>query len=372
MRILQTPVRFYPYTGGVENYVLNLSRELVKAGCEVVVMCAAEGGSPGRETIDGIEVIRVRYTGKIANTNLTPSLPIRMLGERFDLIHAHLPTPWSADWSAVVAGMRKKPLVLTYHNDVVGEGFADVVARIYNASALRHLLGTASKIIVTQPKNVERLRYLRNYISKIAFVPVGVDTHRFKPLDVERRNNTLFFLSVLDEYHRYKGLDSLLEAVVAVRRRIPDIRLLVGGSGELLDYYRRRAKTLGLERNVEFLGYVPEDTLPFLYNSCSALVLPSIDPSQEGFGIVALEAMACNTPVIVSEITGVAEDVRELRCGEVVELADGEEYVMRLANAIIRVMEKRKWWRFSRVVRDRYGWSRIARRILEIYEEIGG
>ncbi len=99
MRILQTPARFYPYVGGVENYVYYLSKELVKRGHEVKVMCAREPKLESKE-IDGIEVERLDYIGKTANTNLTLSLPRRLLKEDFDVLHTHLPTPWSA-WEKV-------------------------------------------------------------------------------------------------------------------------------------------------------------------------------------------------------------------------------------------------------------------------------
>ncbi|MDP7494745.1 MAG: glycosyltransferase, partial [Candidatus Undinarchaeales archaeon] len=114
MRILHTPVRFHPYTGGVENYVLELGRRIAARGHEVAVVCADEPHASGCE-VDGISVRRLSYLGKIANTNVTPTLPLRLLRERFDILHTHLPTPWSADWSAIVSWMRRKPMVLTYH-----------------------------------------------------------------------------------------------------------------------------------------------------------------------------------------------------------------------------------------------------------------
>lgn len=93
MKILQTPVRFHPFIGGVENYVYNLSRGLVGLGHEVTVLCANESKLEKEELLDGIKVRRLPYACKIANTNITPSLPIEILREEFDLIHAHLPTP---------------------------------------------------------------------------------------------------------------------------------------------------------------------------------------------------------------------------------------------------------------------------------------
>lgn len=107
MKIIQTPARFYPFTGGVENYVYGLSKELVKQGYEVKVICAREPDKDVKE-IDGIKVEKLRWIGKVANTNITPFLPFKLLFEDFDVIHTHLPTPWSADWSAIIAWIRRK------------------------------------------------------------------------------------------------------------------------------------------------------------------------------------------------------------------------------------------------------------------------
>ena len=87
----------------MENYVHSLSRELVEMGHEVTVLCANEPESEKDDVIDGIKVRRLPYIGKIANTNITPRLPLEILRDDFDIIHTHLPTPWSADWSERMA-----------------------------------------------------------------------------------------------------------------------------------------------------------------------------------------------------------------------------------------------------------------------------
>ena len=103
MRIVQTPARFYPFIGGVENYVYNLSKELARLGQEVQVICAREPEAQENESRDGIEIKRLPYIGKVANTNITPALPFALFQQDFDLIHTHLPTPWSADWSLIIS-----------------------------------------------------------------------------------------------------------------------------------------------------------------------------------------------------------------------------------------------------------------------------
>ena len=371
MNILQTPVRFRPFIGGVENYVYNLSRGLVRLGHDVTVLCANEPKSEREELMDGIRVRRLPYIGKIANTNITPGLPIEILREDFDLIHAHLPTPWSADWSAIVAKMRRRPLILTYHNDIVGAGFANRVAQLYNHTALKFLLKQADEVLITQPKYLRSSPYLKGYEDKIVVIPVGVDVERFRPMRSEKINNSVFFLSVLDEFHRYKGLDQLLRALVLVKEKIPDVKLTVGGDGHLLEHYRMLSEDLGLRENVEFLGRVPEEMLANYYNKCDIFVLPSVSKAQEGFGMVLLEAMACGKPVVCTEIVGVADEVKTEGAGLIVEPSNAEELAGAMSYLLQNGSLAHKMGEVGRgLVEERYGWEKVAKRVEEVYEEL--
>lgn len=370
MKIVQTPARFYPFVGGVENYVYNLSKELVKKGHEVTVICANEPNTKRKEIIDRIVVKRLPYIGKIANTNITPTLPLELLKEDFDIIHTHLPTPWSADWSVIFAKLKKKPVVITYHNDIVSKGFASYIAKFYNLTSLNLVLRIAKKIIITQPKYLEQSPYLKKYKDKIEVVPVGVDTKKFKPLNVDEEEHTLLFLSVLDRFHEYKGLEYLLKALKIVKDEIKDVKLIIGGEGEFKTYYQEMANHLGVGDNVEFVGFIPDGKLTEYYNRCSIFVLPSYSSDQEGFGIVLLEALACGKPVVTTEIVGVSKDVQNLNAGIVVKPRD----VKNLADAIIRILQdddlKRKMGKNGRKVAEKYSWEKVAGVVEKIYTEL--
>jgi len=369
MKILQTPVRFYPFIGGVENYVYYLSKELARLKHDVTVICANEPNTKKEEDINGIKVKRLSYIGKIANTNITPKLPLEILKEDFDILHTHLPTPWSADWSAIISKIKNRPLILTYHNDIVGNGFANYIAKFYNATILKLLLRKANAIIITQSGYYDYSPSLKRYKDKIGVIPNGVDIERFKPLNVEKEENTLFFLSVLDEFHRYKGLDYLFEALKRVKKKIPNVRLIVGGKGKLLNYYKQKVISMDLRDNVEFVGFIPDEEIVEYYNKCDVFALPSISAKQEGFGIVLLEAMACEKPVVSTEIVGVAEDIKEGNAGKIIKPKDDEG----LAEAIIEILEDknlaRKMGKNGRkLVEEKYTWEKIATNVLDAYE----
>lgn len=371
MKILQTPIRFYPFIGGVENYVYYLSQELVKKGHQLRVLCANEPPSPREEIIEGIGVKRLNYIGKVANTNITPGLPYAMSKENFDVIHTHIPTPWSADWSYMASKLKKKPLIITYHNDIIGNGAAHHVAKLYNTTGLKLLLNHATRIIITQPDYLISSPYLKKYEDKIEVIPNGVDVGKFKQLKLPESSNTLFFLSLLDEFHQYKGLDYLLKALKIVKKDIDDVKLIVGGEGKLLNHYTKMAHDLGLEKNIEFHGFIPHEKIVEYYNKCNVFVLPSISSKQEGFGIVALEALACETPVISTDIVGVADDLKHVNAGRIIPPKDVEK----LAGAIIELlsnieMSKKMGVNGRKLVQEKYTWAKIANMTENLYKKV--
>ena len=371
MKVLQTPVRFYPFIGGVEQYVYYVSRELAMLDdCEVKVICANEASSVDVEVYNGINIRRLGYIGKVANTNITLSLPTTLYREDFDIIHTHIPTPWSADWSNIITRIKHKPLIVTYHNDIIGENLADKIAKIYNKTALKLLLNKADKIIITQDDYIQS-PHLENYKEKITTIPNGVDTQLFQPPQHPRKKNQIFFLSVLDKFHKYKGLDYLLDALTIIKEDIEDVQLVVGGKGELLEYYKEKTRKLHLEENVEFKGFLTDDQVKEYYAQSQVFVLPSISSLQEGFGIVLLEALSSKTPVVSTDIVGVAKDVTKTNSGIIVKPRNTSA----LADAITDILldedlQKQMGENGRRLVEEKYEWKSIAQKIHSLYEEL--
>lgn len=371
LKIIQTPVRFYPFIGGVEKYVYYISKELAKYDdCEVKVICANEPDTIDHEIYNGINIKRLKYYGKVANTNVTLSLPKVLYNEDFDIIHTHVPTPWSSDWSNIISRIKNKPLVVTYHNDIIGTGVANYIAKFYNSTTLKLLLNKADKIIITQDDYINS-PHLQNYKEKVTTIPNGVDTNIFKPIDSPRKNNQIFFLSVLDKFHKYKGLDYLLESLVEVKKIIPDVKLVVGGKGELLNFYKSKTEELGLKDNVEFKGFLTDEEVIKCYQESELFVLPSISSLQEGFGIVVLEALACETPVISTTIVGVSDDVIDTESGIIID----PKNVEMLEKAIIKILSdkeliKNMGKKGRELVKEKYEWKKISEDIHELYEEL--
>jgi len=360
MKVIQTPARFYPCIGGTEQVAFYLSRELVKKGHVVKVICADEPAAGGG-IIDGIEVKRIPYIGKVANTNITLSLGSALLKEDFDIIHTHLPHPWSADISAFISLIKNKPLFLTYHNDITGRGVNKITAGLYNLALLRFLLNRACKIFITHKNYLTSSPFLKAFTKKVVVTPPGVDLEKFRPLDIEKsEENIIFFLSKLDKFHRYKGLDYL---ILSIKKLVPKtgLRLYVGGDGELAGYYKKVVEENGLENIVTFLGELHNQQVVRYYNLCDIFVLPSVSSTQEGFGLVALEAMACKRPVVITSIVGVSGDVEKENAGIVIE-PKNTEVLSRVLEQLLSDKNKcRKMGNNAyNLVRSKYTWLKHA------------
>ncbi|EMA24370.1 glycosyltransferase family 4 protein [Haloarcula argentinensis] len=384
MQILQTPVRFHPYIGGVESYVHSLAKKHVASGHSVTVVCAKAKTETGkREIIDGITVRRLSSIGKIANTNITPALPKVLLEEArsADIIHTHIPTPWSADLSALAGAITDTPVIVTYHNDIIGDGLADYIATAYNRTMLQLTLGIADRIIVTQPDYIEDSSHLKPHTDKVRVVHNGVDVERFHPveLDTARRErlgfdsdrSNLFFLSVLDGHHGYKGLDVLLKSLAQLSESeelVP--KLLVGGGGDAHAQYEQQATDLGVDDHVEFLGRVPDEDLVALYSGADLFVLPSKSSDQEGFGLVVLEAMACETPVVTTDVVGVSDDIIANDAGSIVAVDDSGALAEAISGGLTDGSFSAEQART--VCRNNYSWAASASKLEAIYEEVTG
>ncbi|ELZ65799.1 glycosyltransferase [Haloferax prahovense DSM 18310] len=359
-----------------------MSKELVELGHDVTVLCAkAKEESAYREVIDGVEVERLDDIGKVAQTNIMPQFPISVLqhAREADIIHTHIPTPWTADFSALAAKLTGTPLVVTYHNDIVGNDLLDYVASVYNHTALRFTLATADKILITQPDYLESSDHLHRYTEKVEVNSNGVDVDTFRPIDVadedverlgfSNESPNLFFLSVLDDVHEYKGLDVLLEAMsLLVERGGTTPRLVVGGGGELKPEYESFASELGISEHVHFTGYIPDDDLVTAYNIADLFVLPSLSSDQEGFGLVVLEALACGTPVVTTEVVGVSDQIVSHDIGSLARVGDAESLCQTIESELADTHTK-KSNRGREICESEYSWESSAKELELVYDK---
>jgi len=378
MHVVQTHTRYFPHVDGVGSTVRGLSRELVARGHRVTVLCSkVDPERPAIEEIEGVRVRRIPTAGEISDTQLPLYLPVELarIVPDADVLHAHLPTPWTADLTALGGCLSRTPTALTYHNDIVGTGLASHLAGLYNRTGLELTLRLADRITITQPNYLTDSAHLGRFVEKVTVVPNGVDPKTFSPRGEESRGDArpqLFFLALLDENHTYKGLDVLIDTLAQLAETenaaaCPE--LIIGGDGDNRAAYEQQVRDRDLDEHVTFLGYVPEADLPRRYAEADAFVLPSRSSAQEGFGLVLLEALACETPVVTTPVVGIADTIAAEPVGTLVDpddpaaLADGIAAVVDGAVDLDRD-------RMRTICEERFSWSASVDTLEEVYREL--
>jgi phosphatidylinositol alpha-mannosyltransferase len=375
MRIALVTEFYYPHLGGVTEHVYHLAKHLNAAGHTAVVITSRIGGAPhahellepehDRPLVYRIGTSRVVYSaGSFAR--VTTGLGLRrqiravLCRERIDLMHVHGGLdPVLGLVAPLAAGDLGIPTVATFHSWFR----RSALLRIFRHPLQRRLERYRAVIAVSQPVVDAHNRYFH---ADWEIIPNGVDTQFFRPRDPAAIRDTrhapeLLFLGRLDPRN---GLDTLLAAMPKVRAQFPDIRLTVAGDGPLRPMYQRLATGLG--ECVRFVGGVNGDR-PHYYSSADLYLCPT---TKASFGVTLLEAMACGTPLAVSDITG----FREL-------VAEGDEAVLipknrpeAWATSILKLLsDERRRARMSAAgvaKAEQYSWLRIGAQILSIYQRV--
>jgi len=208
-------------------------------------------------------------------------------------------------------------------------------------------------------------------------IPNGVATDRFRPASDEaaealcRRQWNLGPGPVVICARRFVpkcGIQHFVEALPAIVEAVPEVTVAFAGSGPLETPLRRRVRQLGVERNVRFLGPVPNERMPVLYRAGLVAVFPSL---VEAVSIAALEAMSTGLAIVATRTGGLPQIVHDGQTGLLVPPADAHQ----MAQACIRLLRDPGWARrlgrnARAMVCAQYDWLRIAERTVAAYESV--
>lgn len=338
-------------------FVHALARRLA-ARFQVTVLAPHAPGAAGRETVDGVDVVRYRYApgrlealvndgGIITNLRrarwkwlLVPGFIFMLAWEawqisrkqKIDLIHAHwlLPQGLVAALLQFLPG-RTVPYLITSHG-------ADLYAlRGGPMNALkRFALRRSSAATVVSGAMRNALRSMGADVSKVSVQPMGVDlAGRFCPdPSVSRSEHDILFVGRLVEK---KGLGYLLDAMPAVLERVPEARLMIAGFGPDEEDLRELARCLGLGDAVQFLGAVSQEELPDLYRRAAVFVAPFVRAAsgdQEGLGLVLVEAIGCGCPILAGDGPALSDILGEQFKGLAFDPRDTATFASRVADTL--------------------------------------
>lgn len=273
-----------------------------------------------------------------------------------DVIHCH-------DWMTVMAGISlrdilRKPLVFSVH-----------LPQVMGLRGCLENIGLATADLALVASEAVRRELISRHLTNhgIEIVPNGVNSSLFcpDPRWPEDGGYVLFVGRLVAQ----KGVDTLLRAFKAVLRRCPQSRLVVCGDGDLELYFKRVAHYLGFPHHVSFVEWKTGQALIQLYQQSQLVVVPSY---YEPFGIVALEAMACGRPVLVSQTGGLQEIIDDGIQGYLAPVGNHLEFARHLVNLINSPKQRQEMGAAARIRAMEYSWEKAGRRMIELYSGLVG
>jgi glycosyltransferase involved in cell wall biosynthesis len=375
--------------GGISPHVFYLSKSLAKNGVKVHVVTCDFPGARAREKLDGVEVYRVdSYKNPspdfatwvyLMNLNMQKEAAAiaARLPEKIDVFHDH-------DWLVATAGIGlkhvfRKPLLVTMHSTEIGrrDGLHTSTEKMISETEA-WLTYEAWKVICCSQYMVSHVKWAFGLPDdKLVMVPNGVDwqvyentrkqdLHGFRTTFALPEEKLVLFVGRL-VYE--KGAHVLINAVPKILNKV-NAKFVIVGSGYMKEQLSTIVKSMGLEHKVLFTGFMDEESLLKLQCSADVSVVPSL---FEPFGIVALEAMAAKSPVVVSDTGGLGEIVEHDVTGVKVYPNSTDS----LAWGVTKVLLDEKYRNSLREhafrrIQERYDWDRIAQLTERIYESVLG
>jgi glycosyltransferase involved in cell wall biosynthesis len=313
-----------------------------------------------------ISVTRFPERLHVFEAPLIPRIALAALTMEFDLLHVNGMNPTITDLAIIFARLRRKPVVVTYHNDAETHiwGRLGRLANYFYAFAASVALSLATVVVCTTGSYASTSRSLRFCGQKLKVIPPGVNADAFKHIDPHGPDvdpKKLLFVGQLKEY---KGVHVLLETLANLHRDGHKVKLDVVGTGPESRRLKTMAEDLALDGHVSFRGNVEEHELPSLYANCKAFVLPSLN-RREAFGLVLLDALAAGKPIVATELPGVKE---------VVQMAGG--YLAKpndpasLATSILQALNSSDGAEKYRAVAQKLSWGATVDRYESVFQTL--
>lgn len=267
---------------------------------------------------------------KLAYLGAAKKLRSYLLDVNPDIVHAHFAT----SYGLLAALGCPQP----YYLSVWGYDIYDFPRKTpLHKMALKYSLSKAGSLLSTsKAMAAEASRYTNR---DMAITPFGVDMDLFKPTPERADRPSIAIVKTLEKKY---GIETLLRAFALIGKMegCGDYILRIAGTGSLEDDLKRLAVELEIADKVEWLGFVSQDEAARVYGMAEIAVIPS-ESESESFGVSAVEAQACGTPVIVSDIPGLMEATLPGKSSLVFKRGDYEELASRIYE-LARDAEKRK------------------------------
>ena len=370
------------FSGGIGNAVYHLLLQMAKTGHEMYVFTTATiGEETSVEKHDNVTVVRYKPHFKVSSSPVA----LDFIYSRYifdldlDIVHAHIGNPLAPLGGALYAKIRKKPFVITYHEDMIG-GYGSLLRRtaiwFLNTFIVDRILSQADAVLTPSEYYIEKSTHLNKKKDKVKIIPNGIVLEDYQRkyskeesrdiLHLPLKGNIILFVGSLTPR---KAPDVLVKAMSLVLRRCPDSLLLFVGDG----YYRKDleilAKKYGIFENIVFMGFVDEDTKKLCYSASDVFVLPS---RSEGFGIVLLEASAYGLPLVVSDLEVFRSVVQDGYNGFFAEKENEQDLASKILSLLDNDDLRVKMGKNAIKRTQEFTWERAADETLTLYSKLLG
>lgn len=390
-------------TGGMNVYVRELTTELDRRGIAVDVFTRAQ--EPGTPVVHGV----LGRQSRVIHVPAGPEMPYnknkvydhlpefingvkaRATAEnlQYDIIHSHY-------WLSGLAAQKLRciwggtPIVQMFHT--LGEMKNRVAQTLaeretpFRIESERAIMQFADRLVAATPLEKEdQITLYGAPPAKIDIVPPGVNLNLFRPLAPQEAMKAICpysgrkMILFVGRIQPLKGIDSLMRAMALVLQRHPDLKnqvcvSIIGGAADPdselerveLERLHRLKEDLGISHLITFLGAKDQNTLAQYYSAAQMVVMPS---HYESFGMVAIEAMACGTPVIASDVGGLTYTVEDGFNGYLVPLKDYHALAHKISLLLRHQTLRNQLGEQARRWVERFSWPRIADDMLEVYSK---
>jgi D-inositol-3-phosphate glycosyltransferase len=390
-------------TGGMNVYVRELTRQLGRQGVHVDVFTRSQDEHVPHVLHD------LGYGNRVVHVPAGPQVPLpkRELAEylpefadgimrfaaekqiHYDLVHSHY-------WLSGIAAQKLKqawhiPHITMFHTlGLMKNRIArspDEMEGEYRISGEQKVIRSADKIVVATPAEQSQLEFLYQAPShKLTIIPPGVDTSHFYPIPPDEAKSVIGISTAsrlilyVGRIEPLKGVDTLIKAIALLHQtgklvEIPYNLAIIGGDPDAsplemnaeMARLQKLCRELGIGDVVIFLGKRGQDSLPYYYSAADMVVVPS---HYESFGMVALEAMACGTPVVASQVGGLAFLIQEGITGYVIPDGEPETLAERLTRLIQQPGLRQQLGEQAAATAQDYAWNNIAERMVNLYSSV--
>ncbi len=314
MKIAQVVCVYPPSIGGIGTAAEKLQK-IFSSHYETFVFTVKNNES--KQDLNNI--IKIKPLLKLGHGAILFSLLKKL--KKFDIIYFHYPFFGTGliIWLFKILNPDKK-IIIHYHMDVKQKNLLYRLLSLAEEIIKKSLFKKSDLIIsasLDYIKNGQMKKIYEKYPQKFIEIPFSINTEEFKPKDnIENKDKTILFVGGLDKAHYFKGVNIFLQAAALIKNI--EFKLKLIGSGDLLEDFKKIAQDLKISDKTIFLGKVNKEELIKNYQEAKVLVLPSIN-NNEAFGIVLIEAMACGTPVIASNLPGVRSVFENNKSGLLIE-----------------------------------------------------